>query len=194
MLRAGLTVEHPIFSCTDSGPVEDSLRFLFAASRRQESRDVMLLSALYRFLGALIEGADSEPGAAAAVLSKDRYVQKALEYIETNYSHSMSVESMADQIGLSRKYLARRFKEATGRTPQDFLVQYRISKAADLLSEPSLSVSEIAYSVGYRDPLLFSRMFKRLRGVSPCITAGDCPVRSRRVYKPLFDFHCRLFI
>ncbi|UUZ97575.1 AraC family transcriptional regulator [Paenibacillus sp. P25] len=112
----------------------------------------MLLSALYRFLGALIEGADSEPGAAAAVLSKDRYVQKALEYIETNYSHSMSVESMADQIGLSRKYLARRFKEATGRTPQDFLVQYRISKAADLLSEPSLSVSEIAYSVGYRDP------------------------------------------
>ncbi|MCZ8514043.1 AraC family transcriptional regulator [Paenibacillus filicis] len=167
--RAGLTADRPVFRCKVPGPMEESFRRLLEASRCQDSRDLMLLSALYGLFAVLIgKNSDRPPGGTGpARLSLDRYVQKALEYIETNYSHSMTVEGMAEQLGLSRKYMAKRFKETVGRSPQDYLVDYRLGKAARLLGDASLSVSEIARSVGYDDPLLFSRMFKKRQGMSP---------------------------
>ncbi|MDE6971129.1 MAG: helix-turn-helix transcriptional regulator, partial [Eubacterium sp.] len=77
------------------------------------------------------------------------------------------VEEIADNCGLNRSYFSKIFKEAIGRTPQAFLLNYRMTKAAELLKLTQLSVSDISKAVGYDNPLHFSRAYKNVYGVSP---------------------------
>lgn len=74
---------------------------------------------------------------------------------------------MSASLKLDRKYLSALFKRTVGLPPQQYLLNFRIAKACELLAESSCTVGEIARSVGYQDPLLFSRMFKRVKGCSP---------------------------
>jgi AraC-like DNA-binding protein len=68
---------------------------------------------------------------------------------------------------LDRSYLGALFRERTGLPPQQHLLQLRMEKAAGLIVESDLPISTIARSVGYDDPLLFSRMFRKVKGESP---------------------------
>jgi len=87
--------------------------------------------------------------------------------IENGYSRKLGAEDIASAVGLDRTYLSSLFKNAYGVPLQTFLLQYRMRRARELLRNPSLSVSDVARSVGYPDPFLFSKMFKRVCGVSP---------------------------
>ena len=98
---------------------------------------------------------------------QDYYIKEAIAYIEYNYNHDISIDEIAAVCGLNRSYFGRIFKEATGKTPQQFLSQYRMSKAAELLRDSRFSISEVGKSVGYDNQLHFSRAFKNLYGVSP---------------------------
>lgn len=69
--------------------------------------------------------------------------------------------------GLNRSYFGAVFKELMGKTTQEFLLSYRMAKAAELLRQPQYTVGDIGNAVGYRNPLHFSRAFKNLYGVSP---------------------------
>ena len=61
------------------------------------------------------------------------------------------------------------FIKHLGLSPNDYLTQYRINRACSLLRNSKLTISNIANSVGYDDPLYFSRVFKKVKGVSPSI-------------------------
>ena len=73
----------------------------------------------------------------------------------------------AAMCGMSTARFAVVFKEATGRTPTEFLEDARMEDAKKLLDKTTLTVSEVSASVGYRDPLYFSRIFRRRFGVPP---------------------------
>lgn len=94
------------------------------------------------------------------------YVNRVIGYININYMKLIRVEQIADQLGINRKYLARIFKEKTGKTMQQFLIQKRITEAKKLLSG-GFNVEETAYMVGYSDSFSFSKAFKKLCGLSP---------------------------
>ncbi|MCZ8522291.1 MULTISPECIES: AraC family transcriptional regulator [Paenibacillus] len=169
--RAGLGDQAPVFGCTEE---EAALLWacfeeMLAAGSRPASRDLRLMSSLYAMLGALVDRSQQPASAdpAGGSTAVEGYVARAVAYIETNYSRSMTVEELAAELGLHRKYAAKLFKEALGVPPRQFLLQYRMEQAALLLSREGLSVAEVAHSVGYRDPLLFSRMFKKVKGLSP---------------------------
>jgi AraC-like DNA-binding protein len=68
---------------------------------------------------------------------------------------------------VSRAVLARRFAELVGAPPMTYLAQWRLALAADLLREPSATISKVAREVGYGTPFALSAAFKRVRGVSP---------------------------
>jgi len=70
-------------------------------------------------------------------------------------------------LGLSRTHLFRKFKSLTGKAPNDFIRQIRLTKAARLLKEGNYSISEIAYMVGFKTPANFSTSFKALYWKSP---------------------------
>ena len=77
------------------------------------------------------------------------------------------MEGIAASCGLNRSYFGRIFKETLGKSPQEFLMNYRMVKAAELLKLTGLSIGDIANAVGYPNQLHFSRAFKHTYGLSP---------------------------
>ena len=95
------------------------------------------------------------------------YVRMTKQYITNHYSQNITIEEIANTIGLDRKYLAKVFKESTNQTMSDFLLEVRMRQASGIISDGEKSVSAIAAKVGYDDPLFFSKQFKKYFGVSP---------------------------
>lgn len=88
-------------------------------------------------------------------------------YMYENYNKNITVRSLADKCNLSMFRFIHKFKEATGMTPIEYLTRIRVDEARYLLSNSNLNISEVASIVGYDDPLYFSRVFKKIAGVSP---------------------------
>lgn len=98
---------------------------------------------------------------------QDFYIHEALIFIEQNFQNDISVEDIAANCGLNRSYFGTLFNKALGQTPQEFLINYRMIKATELLKLTQLSIQDIANAVGYANPLHFSRAFKNVYGLSP---------------------------
>ena len=98
---------------------------------------------------------------------EDRVVDDAQQWLAGNYAVSNPVERMAERSGLSTRTFARRFRRATGHSPMEYLQALRVEEAKQMLEVESMDVAEIAASVGYHDPTSFSRVFKRLAGLTP---------------------------
>ncbi|MGN8647249.1 AraC family transcriptional regulator [Gracilibacillus sp. HCP3S3_G5_1] len=92
---------------------------------------------------------------------------QAKDYIESNYQRNITLEEVADEVGLSSYYLSKLFKEHFHITFVEYVTQTRIAKAKDLLLDDRVSLKEIALTIGYKDPNYFSRVFKKETGVSP---------------------------
>lgn len=98
----------------------------------------------------------------------DQFLRRLLAQLEEVYTDSdFNVERLSDTLGLSRGHLHRKVKELTGTSPVDFLRNYRLAKAAELLRGHSLSVSEVAYQTGFSSPAYFTKCFKGVYGVIP---------------------------
>ena len=94
-------------------------------------------------------------------------MRAVIMYMYENYNKNITVSTLASQCNLSMFRFIHKFKEATGMTPIEYLTKIRIDEARYLLSNSNLNISEIASIVGYDDPLYFSRVFKKVTGVSP---------------------------
>jgi AraC-like DNA-binding protein len=81
----------------------------------------------------------------------------------------LSVEELSRELGMSRVHLYKRMRQVTGKTPTEFIRILRLKRAAQLLRESQLNVSEIAYKVGFNNPKYFSNYFKEEFGVLPSI-------------------------
>lgn len=94
-------------------------------------------------------------------------IRDALLYIKNNYAKEITVAALAELSHTSESNFYAAFKHAVGDSPISYLNSYRLSVAASKLSDTELSVSEICASVGIGDPLYFSKLFKRVYGMSP---------------------------
>jgi AraC-like DNA-binding protein len=97
----------------------------------------------------------------------DPVVGRALRMLHNNPAHQWTVAKLADEIGISRAALARRFTDLVGEPPMSFLTGWRLTLAADLLREPGATIGSVAEQVGYGSAFALSTAFKRVRGVSP---------------------------
>ncbi|WP_321017809.1 helix-turn-helix domain-containing protein, partial [Eisenbergiella porci] len=97
----------------------------------------------------------------------NQYVIRAVEFIQRNYCNPVKVTDVADYVCINRSYLYTLFENSMGMSPQQFLTTYRITKAAELLAVTALPVESIALSCGYNDPLVFTKAFKQMKGMSP---------------------------
>ena len=98
--------------------------------------------------------------------NSNHYVRKVIDYINSSYMREVRVEEIAESLCLDRRYLSRLFKQKTGQTVQEYLIKVRMEAACRQLTE-GRSVSEAAVLCGYSDVCNFSKMFKRMHGVSP---------------------------
>lgn len=98
---------------------------------------------------------------------EDRVVDDAQQWLADNYAVSNPIKRMAERSGLTYRTFARRFNNATGHSPIEYLQALRVEEAKQMLEVEGMDVGAIAASVGYHDPTSFSRVFKRMAGLTP---------------------------
>ncbi len=98
--------------------------------------------------------------------SYKNHVKNAISYIEYEYGRGISVNDISTHLGLDRTYFYKIFKKETGKTPNEYLTEYRVKKAKALITM-GIDFKNIANSIGLRDVYHFSKLFKKTTGVSP---------------------------
>lgn len=100
--------------------------------------------------------------------SKNYAVKRILDYLNENYNKKISLDKIADNMYLSPVYISKIFKEETGESPINYLIQIRLEKAKEIIENSEGSkIKNIADQVGYKDAYHFSKLFKKNYGVSP---------------------------
>ncbi len=128
---------------------------------KEGSAEYVLIGELYLILAEMmIERTTTE-------VSNREYIDKSLQYMNLNYQKGISVNDVADYIGIERTYFFRLFKKQMGMSPQDYLINLKMEKTKVLLKDSKKSIKEIAYSVGYTNYVSFVKIFKEKTGVSP---------------------------
>lgn len=138
---------------------------LYIAQHAKES-PFHLIGHLYLFLDYFTRSCRSAKPVPHGKMS-DYYIKEAISYIEQNFQNNITVEEIASVCGINRSYFGKIFHKSVGKSPQEFLISYRMVKAAELLKLTSLSIADIGNAVGYENQLHFSRAFKSVYGISP---------------------------
>lgn len=103
--------------------------------------------------------------------NKDKNISKlifqAKNFIDNNYMKDISLEEVSKLVGVSPQYFSRLFKEQTGGNFIEYLTRVRIEHSKELIRSTNKSVKEICFEVGYNDPNYFSRLFRKVVGISP---------------------------
>ncbi|QDS38148.1 helix-turn-helix transcriptional regulator [Brevibacillus brevis] len=94
-------------------------------------------------------------------------IEQAKTYINGHYMNPLTLDELAEVHGMSPKSFSYFFHKYTGVRPIDYVIQYRMERASELLLTGNYSIRDVAFSVGYDNPLYFSRVFKKKLGVSP---------------------------
>lgn len=155
----GFTCEHlplplsDVVVCPAAGRIFEDIR---RCNEWHGGRTEFLCARIYELFALL---AERERG-------REDYVDRALSIMHAEYMYDLGVQDVAERLGLERTYFSVLFKKRVGTSPVQYLKAYRLNRAAALLMKGE-TPTVAAYSVGYADIYLFSKMFKRHFGCSP---------------------------
>lgn len=163
---AGLAPDQPVYKARYKDIAETMKNEMLYIVNHKEESPFHLIGHLYLFIDSFVRASTSTQIGKGNSL-RDFYIKEAFSFIEQNFQNDISVEDIAASCGLNRSYFGKIFHENTGKSPQAFLISYRMTKAAELLKLTELSVADIGNAVGYPNQLHFSRAFKNVYGISP---------------------------
>lgn len=162
--RANMTRKNPTFNY-QGDTLENYIFQMMDVDTFSPYRDLQLQGYLFLFISELVKNSPSDSFSKHS--TTDIYIKEAMTFIENNYSRPIKISDIARNLSIDRSYFSNVFKKALQKTPQEFLLEYRMDKACELMRNPNLSISNIAFSVGYTDAFNFSKMFKKIKGASP---------------------------
>lgn len=116
-------------------------------------------SLLFRFFSVLLEN-QSKP-------APEDPISSALEIMKYNYNNDLNITDLAARLFLDSAYFSRLFRRRVGMSPKQYVTHLRMESACSLLSTTSHSIKEIALTVGFRDPLYFSKLFLKTYAITP---------------------------
>ncbi|HHY57131.1 MAG TPA: substrate-binding domain-containing protein [Chloroflexi bacterium] len=96
-----------------------------------------------------------------------KFFEKIQQYIVDNYATHFTREQIAGALGVTPTYVSRVFRQQSGMALWDYVNSYRVARACELLEHSDLTVTEVAFAVGFNDPAYFSRVFRKQTGKSP---------------------------
>lgn len=163
---AGITKDSPIYHANSKDLRQNMMEEMLYIVKNADKSPLHLIGHLYLFLDYMTRSAETMRLKQGGRL-RDFYIKEALSFIEQNFQNDISVEDIAAFCGLNRSYFGKIFHDTIGKSPQEFLMSYRMQKATELLKLTQLSIGDIGNVVGYPNQLHFSRAFKNVYGVSP---------------------------
>lgn len=158
----GLNHNNLIFQSDKMKELKDIVFEMLNHNTSSVKNEYLLQGLLFQFFSCLmldmtmIKGKNSKSDRS----NGNRYVKKAIEFIQNNYANSIKVTDIANYISINRSYLYTLFQESLGISPQEYLTNFRITRASQLLILTDISIESVAISCGYKDPLVFSKIFK----------------------------------
>lgn len=165
---AGIDREHLIGHCCNTAYMLSCIQQMTLARVLTHYNELRRQAALLQIFAALIEQHHEQ-------LTEEEqldyphhiYIDQTLDYVQTHISENIRIQDIANYIGIDRSYLTSIFKKALGMSPQEYLLNYRMEYACELLKDPQAKIATIAREVGYQDPLAFSKVFKKHMNLSP---------------------------
>ncbi len=153
-------------SCSDLNTRNKITDICSRVCKSQDAYEKSVL--LYRLLGYIPALSNNSYGTQSMERQKiDRKIRPVVAFIEKNYKSPVSLDEMAELIDVSKSYLCRVFKQAYGITPVTFLLNYRISKAKQLLISTDMKIRLLAGECGFNDTSYFCMVFKKSEGITP---------------------------
>lgn len=98
---------------------------------------------------------------------QETVVNQAIRYIQKHYKNNLDIDTVCGEIRFSKFYFCKLFKKHTGKTLHQYIIEYRVNKSKDLLTYSKLSISDVGRSVGFENPLTYSRCFERQMHMTP---------------------------
>lgn len=157
-----LTEVHLLHASLDP-ELQQLLDQLLQAASSPDSMMLLEKKALfYRLLNKLLQSERTQQNRDSHTL-----IDQAIQYIQAHYAEPITLDRLAGSFGLKPKYFSSLFHRYAGIGPIDYLIQYRINRAHELLMTGQFTVAAVARSVGYADAYYFSRLFKKHKGLPP---------------------------
>lgn len=122
-------------------------------------------SLLYSFFAVLSQ--DIDIGMPGGQEGENVHISRAVEFVRNNYFNAIRVADIAKYVCVDRTYLYELFRRYLNISPQDYLTNYRLTRAEELLKLTELKLEEIALSCGYQSAYSFGKAFKAKRGITP---------------------------
>lgn len=149
--------------------LEKAWQLVRESSEERDEFQLMQKAVLMEMLVYILRGLNEDHINVVPYLSKSQRRQQQIVnytvyYLENHYKEEITLEKLAQDQFLSPTYLSKIFKEATGVSPINYLIEIRLKRAKDMLKNDNLTIKEVASAVGYQDAYHFSKSFKKLYG------------------------------
>lgn len=154
---------NPIMSFDFGNNLKKALYNIYKSKGNSYDKSALMTGYLYIALSIIIEKSDKKE----RIDYSSVYAKRATDFISHNYGTEINVTDVADSIGISRSQLFRIFKHNFNISPSEYILNYRIMQACNLLRNTDLSIIAIANSVGFNDNLYFSKAFSKAKKISP---------------------------
>lgn len=157
----------PVFHTEQPEQYTSLLEQVFTiASSDNYIRDMQLYEKITTLLTLLME--ESWNPESRAILSRQRQnVQEVKDFIDSHFTEKITLNTLSERFYINKFYLSKIFKEQFGTSVNSYLLQVRVTHAKRLLRFSELSVEQVGYECGINDANYFSRMFKKIEGISP---------------------------
>lgn len=163
----GFSRESLVVSVVNTYTISNEIEKIFSARQPTVVDEMRRASYLYAVIALLMEGSQERVDERGNDYPDKIYVKRAVDIMMESYADKLKISEIANTIGISRGYLTSLFKREMNMSPQSFLMNFRMEKAAQLLKNTNEPVRSVGISVGYADSLSFSKTFKQKFHMSP---------------------------
>lgn len=160
--NCGLSKDNLIFKDNSNGVFKENLISLIHNYEANSNNEFALLGQLYLCFASIYDQVNSKEKN-----NYESYADKALDYIYNNFSYDIKISDIARYIGIDRTYLYKIFIQEHKVSPQQYLINFRLNTAVNLLETTKMNITEISYSCGFKDTPTFYKHFKKQFNITP---------------------------